>query len=121
MMARGCQQRRHSDGEEGAATGRCTGLAAGDFQNLKGSALALSGVASSPKRDMARIAKSSVIRSFLNIDERSMTKRNREDWATSLQLAKKAKRAPDMARLPPQRPQQQETSGNKGRISCMAD
>ena len=47
LMARGGQQRRHSDGEGTAATG--TGLAAGDSQTPKGSAPALSGVASTPK------------------------------------------------------------------------
>ena len=111
LMARGGQQRRHSDGEGTAATG--TGLAAGDSQTPKGSAPALSGVASTPKGGTATMAKSSIMRSFLNTGEKSTTKRNREKWSASPQLANKAKRAPEVAqppvrRPPPQQPPQQQ-------------
>jgi hypothetical protein len=59
------------------------------------------------------MAKSSIMRSFLNTGEKSTTKRNREEWSASPQLANKAKRAPEVAqppvrRLPPQQPPQQQ-------------
>jgi hypothetical protein len=100
LMARDGPQRRLSDGEAGAAAD--TGLAAGGFQTSKGSALAPSGMATIPKGGMAGMAKSSIMRSFLNIGEKSTAKRNRDEWAASPQLANKAKRATEVAQTPPQ-------------------
>jgi hypothetical protein len=54
------------------------------------------------------MVKPSIMRRFLNIGEKSTAKENREEWAASPQFANKAKRAPEMAHPPPQRPQQQQ-------------
>jgi hypothetical protein len=54
------------------------------------------------------MVKPSIMRRFLNIGEKSTAKENREEWAASPQLVNKAKRAPEMAQPPPQRPQQQQ-------------
>ncbi len=112
LTAASGQERTQSDGEGVAAAG--TVLTAGAFQTPKGSAPASSGVASTPKGGMASRAKSAIMRSFLNISEKSTSKRNREDWAASLQLANKAKRAAEVAQPPPQRqPQQQQLQGDQ--------
>jgi hypothetical protein len=71
-------------------------------------------VASTPKGGMASRAKSTIMRSFLNIGKKSTPKRNREEWAASPQLANKAKRVTEVAQLPPQRPpQQQQLQGDQ--------
>jgi hypothetical protein len=75
LVARVDQQRRHSVGEGTAAAS--FGPAAGDNQTPEGSAPALSGMASTPKEGTAAMAKSSIMRSFLNNGERTTTKRNR--------------------------------------------
>ncbi len=54
------------------------------------------------------MANSFIMRSFPNIGDKSTTKRNREEWAASPQLANKAKRAPEVAWLPAQWPPQQQ-------------
>ena len=107
LKARGQGTRRHSDGEEAMAAG--IGLAAGGSQTPKGSAPAIPEAAGTPKGGTAMMAKSSIMRSFLNNGEKSTTKRNREECAASPQLANKAKRAPEVEvyRPPAQRPPQQ--------------
>ncbi len=75
LVARVDQQRRHSGGEGTAAAS--TMLTAGDIQTPKGSAQSLSGVASTPKGSTAAMAKSFIMRSFLNKGERTTIKRNR--------------------------------------------
>jgi hypothetical protein len=112
MMARDGLQRRLSDGAAGAGAG--TGQAAGGFHTPKGSALAPSGMASTPKGGTAGMAKSSIMRSFLNIGEKPTAKRNREECAASPQLANKAKRTTEVAQPPLQRPpQQQQQQGDQ--------
>jgi hypothetical protein len=101
LVARVDQQRRLSGGEGAAAAS--TGLAAGDIQTPKGSGQA-PGVASTPKGGTAAMAKSSIMRSFLNNGERTTTKRNRGELSASPQLANKAKRGPEVVRPPARQP-----------------
>ena len=105
LKARGQATRRHSDGEEAMAAG--IGLAAGGSQTPKGSAPAIPEAAGTPKGGTAMMAKSSIMRSFLNTGEKSTTKRTREEWAASPQLANKAKKTAEVYRPPAQRPSQQ--------------
>ena len=105
LKARGQGTRRHSDGEEATAAG--IGLAAGGSQTPKGSAPAIPEVAGTPKGGTAMMAKSSIMRSFLNTGEKSTTKRTREEWSASPQLANKAKKTAEVYRPPAQRPSQQ--------------
>jgi hypothetical protein len=83
------------------------GLAAGGSQTPKGSAPAIPEAAGTPKGGTAMMAKSSIMRSFLNTGEKSTTKRTREEWSASPQLANKAKKAAEVYRPPAQRPSQQ--------------
>jgi HD-GYP domain-containing protein (c-di-GMP phosphodiesterase class II) len=105
LKARGQGTRRHSEGEEAMAAG--IGLAAGGSQTPKGSAPAIPEAAGTPKGGTAMMAKSSIMRSFLNTGEKSTTKRTREEWSASPQLANKAKKTAEVYRPPAQRPSQQ--------------
>jgi hypothetical protein len=117
LQASGQMPRRHSDGGDAVAAG--TELAAGGSQTPRGSAPAIPEVASTPKGGTAMMAKSSIMRSFLNTGEKSTTKRTREEWSASPQLANKAKKAAEVYRPPAQRssqqrPQQQQQEQEQG-------
>jgi hypothetical protein len=71
--------REEAAANDQAAPAASTGPAARDIQTPKGSAQA-PGVASTPKGDMAAMAKSSIMKSFLNNSERTRTKKNRGEW-----------------------------------------
>ena len=90
LQASGQMPRRHSDGGDAVAAG--TELAAGGSQTPKGSAPAIPEVASTPKGGTAMMAKSSIMRSFLNTGEKSTTKRTRRSGPPLLSWPTKPRR-----------------------------
>jgi hypothetical protein len=54
------------------------------------------------------MAKSSIMRTFLNNSDRTTTKRNRGECSASPQLTNKAKRAPEVVRPPARQPSPQQ-------------